>query len=141
AQAPRALVRTDRPEADMRQTVIAAAGLLFAGSALGCMSFSIGGRTEVVAPDGSCSETGTAYLLPGEDLFVYYPIPFVSPPNLVLANKYASQQYQLIEQRSDGFRLKNLDALGNASIEWTARGIKVVPTAAPPITVGSSPPP
>jgi hypothetical protein len=124
----------------MRPTTIVETGLLLVGSALGCMSLSIGERTEVVSPDaGCCVQSGKVHLRPGELLMVYYPIPYPSPPNLVVDNdRDPWGECHVIEQRPDGFQVKNQGVFAH-DVRWTTRGLKgnLPPPLTPtPVTFG-----
>lgn len=117
-------------------------GLLFTAFALGCMSLSFGGRTEVVPADGPCgAQTGQVNVPGQEEAVIYYPVPYLTPPNLVLDAGCVS--CRIVDQKPDHFRVKNLGA-GAELITWKSRGLKagpggcvpaVMPTAEPPPAV------
>ncbi len=115
----------------MRKAIIIATAVVFGISALGCMSLSFGERTEVVTPkspvpvsdDGPVTWNGSQLLAPGEEATIYYPMPFQSPPNLVIADASGSPSptnYYLIEQKADCFRVRNATG-APCRIPWTAR--------------------
>jgi hypothetical protein len=94
------------------------------------MSLSIGGRTEIVSPDGiTYLQSGTVHVGPGHEETVYYPVPFQSPPNLALEEPW--HDWQIVEQRPDCFRIKSLSSFSR-DVRWTARGLRVVPAPVPP---------
>jgi hypothetical protein len=104
----------------MRRFVIAASACCVLTIAIGCMSFSFGDRTEVVAPGVPYTrQTGLVSVPPGQELTIYYPNPYQSPPNLVIADP--SHDCHVSEQHPDYFRVKN-DSAGLRDFEWTARG-------------------
>jgi|SRR5947209_4148889 len=127
----------------MRKGVIAATAITFLTLGVGCMSFSFGGRTEVVSPhetsaiaDVTAEQKGHAQLASGDEITVYYPVPFASPPNLVIHDPAST--CRVVEQRADCFRIKNNASVApwRYDIGWTARGVKTLPPAAvgPPPT-------
>jgi hypothetical protein len=111
----------------MQRTVIVASVLSFLAISLGCMCLSFGERTEVIAPDGPYTrQTGSLTVAPGQELAVYYPSPYPSPPNLVVDDR--SHQCQIIEQRPDCFRVKNVSSTPQ-ELTWTSRGLRGTPPA------------
>jgi hypothetical protein len=58
---------------------------------------------------------------------VFYPRPFASPPNLNFSKKvdklYFHVDYDVIEQRRDGFRISVTSSQSGAAIEWIAVGV------------------
>ena len=118
----------------MRHIVIGVTGLLFLAISLGCMSLSFGGRTEVVAPEGALTrQSDTIHLGPAQEIFVYYPVPYATPPNLVVSDTW--RDCRVVEQRPDGFRVKNMSSSAR-DMDWTARGTKALAAA----VVVTSPP-
>ncbi len=120
----------------MRRTTIIASAVCFLASALGCMSFSFGEHTEVVAPDGNLTkQTGTIHVPPGQEVMVYYPGPYASPPNLVVDDTF--HQCSVIEQRPDGFRVKNSSPFAQ-DVTWSARGMRAATVTVSPAAPGVS---
>jgi hypothetical protein len=114
----------------MRRITICTTATTFLATALGCMSLSFGDRTELVTPDNGFSrQTGQLRLRPGEELIVYYPGGYTAPPNLVVDD--IGHDCRVIEQRPDSFVVKNLSSVAR-DVQWTARGTRVAPPAAPP---------
>jgi len=96
-------------------------GTLFLAICLGCMSLNFGGRTEVMTrEDGPGPQGGKVRLACGEELDVYYPLPYVSPPNL--ETERSSDDVRVVEQRADHFRIQNT-SLFSRELTWTARGV------------------
>jgi len=111
-------------------TLAAAAFVLIV---LGCMSFSIGGKTVVRPPDGNPFEqSGAIELRPGAEQDIFYAIPYASTPNLEIDSTF--DDVDLVEQHPDHFRVRNTsNGLLSRTVEWKARGVKGLPLA--PITV------
>jgi hypothetical protein len=104
---------------------------------LGCMSLSIGCKTE---PDGTVCQEGKVSLHKGQELDVYYPAPYASPPNLELSGD--CDKCDIIEQKADHFRIRCNDPC-DATPHWQARGLRCPPpgTTPPVIVTPSAPPP
>jgi hypothetical protein len=123
--------------------------LLTAGAAvaclvvfLGCMSLNFGTRTEVIQHDDvSYMQTGKVSVPGGQEIEVYYPIPYGSPPNLELCSDW--DHCVVVQQKADHFRVKN-NRLLSTECKWTARGMRVAPPAPPgfpPPVIGPPPVP
>lgn len=111
----------------------ATAALAFVVIITGCMSLSIGGRTNQVVSsssteDGVYQQEGTAHLKGGGDADVYYPVPYQRPPNLELTND--DHHCEIVEQKEDHFRVHNGHAF-HEDIHWKARGLRVVARTGP----------
>lgn len=94
------------------------AGSLLAAS-LGCAVLSIGPTTA----DTSNHQSGKVTIPAGQELDVYYPGPFASPPNLQTETIF--DDCLVIEQRPDHFRIKNPSPFSR-EVRWEARGVAVV---------------
>jgi hypothetical protein len=117
-----------------RRLLGTAAGLFLLGIILGCMSVSFEGRKQIFQHDDQTySQTGKIEIPPGQELEIYYPVPYAGPPNLVVSSTFS--ECQVIEQRPDHFRVKNTMS-SPREITWTARGLKGPPAivATPPQT-------
>src|ERR1700682_6524953 len=116
----------------------ALAAVAFVLIVLGCMSFSIGGKTVVRPPDGNPFEqSGAIELRPGAEQDVFYAIPYASTPNLEIDSMF--DDLDLVELHADHFRVRNTsNVLLSRTVEWKARGVKCLPLA--PITVVPPPP-
>jgi hypothetical protein len=66
-----------------------------------------------------------------EEQDVFYPVPYISPPNLVVHDSFSC--VMVTEQKPDRFRVK---ANGPVDFTWKARGVPV-PTV--PVQLGSAP--
>jgi hypothetical protein len=99
---------------------------VFVAFSLGCMSLSFGGRTEVVTPESSANseglQRGEAFVPPHQDLCVYYPVAYVSPPNLEFESPDSKRLLQIVEQKGDCFRIVNNTSFG-VDCAWKARGM------------------
>jgi hypothetical protein len=71
---------------------------------------------------GTLIQEGTA-IIREEPLEVYYPVPYVSPPNLTLTGSMSAHCI-LVEQKQDHFKAKLAPPWGNnpSSINWKAEG-------------------
>jgi hypothetical protein len=60
------------------------------------------------------------------DFEVFYPKPFTSIPNLTFNKKigsvYIGSEYEVLEQRKDGFKIRMLSIADGRAIEWIAVG-------------------
>src|SRR4051812_19539475 len=84
--------------------------LLFLVIVLGCMSLSIGGHHESIANDESGpAEHGKVTVPAHQELDVYYPAGFVSPPNLAVESTW--DDCVVVSQAPDHFRIKNPDSI------------------------------
>jgi hypothetical protein len=119
------------------RAAVCVGGLLFVGFSLGCMNLSFGGRTQVVSPaahdDPSTADgvqRGKGFVLPGQEVSVYYPVPYAQPPNLQFEETDKKGYLQIVDQKPDHFRVKNISGW-NVDFPWKARGITVASTKAP----------
>jgi hypothetical protein len=120
--------------------------LILAAVLIGCMSFTVGERHEIVSgendlPPNACSgdlleQVGNVRVADHAEVDVYYPYPYISPPNLALEGD--SDHCFIVQQRRDRFRVKNT-GLFDRDVRWRARGLKLV--LAPPVVVPASGPP
>src|SRR5258708_11810469 len=95
------------------RAAVALGGVVFLAFCVGCMNFSFGGKSDVVATqDSDIAQKGKAFVRPGDEVCVYYPTPFQSPPNLEFADPASKQSVQVTEQRADHFRAKNMGPSG-----------------------------
>ncbi|HEY7428396.1 MAG TPA: hypothetical protein VH682_29455 [Gemmataceae bacterium] len=107
---------------------------------LGCMSLSFGGlsigcKTE---PDGTVCQEGKVSMHQGQELDVYYPVPYTSPPNLVLNGD--ADKCEIVEQKADHFRIRCKDPY-DATPHWQARGLRCPPAAITPTVIVNPPVP
>ena len=101
---------------------------------LGCMSFTVGGRTYQSPPiermeDGLFVQTGGIHLAAGADQDVYYPVAYAHPPNLTLDDD-ESDNFSIVEQQADHFRIHNT-SLFSQDATWHARGLHGAPVEPP----------
>jgi hypothetical protein len=104
--------------------------ILFPVLTLGCLSLSFGGGSSSEEPSRA-TQHGSVALHPGEELDVYYPVPYTSPPNLRLEDSLHSAY--LLDQKPDHFRVKNAALFHAQEVSWTARGV----TTTVPVSVVS----
>jgi hypothetical protein len=129
--------------------VTAIAGSLVVLTFLGCMSLTFQGRT-VSVENGTCPEVicekGKVHIAANCIADVYYPHAFSTRPNLEFDDHHDC--CELIEQREDGFRVRNQSSFG-VTMTWKARGVHTEtpsPVVGPPLVVatpatGTVPPP
>src|SRR5262245_48508598 len=90
----------------LRRMVLVTACLLFLAIVLGCMSLSIGSHHEAVSNDESgAMERGKVTVPAHQELDVYYPVAFASPPNLTVDSTW--DDCLVVNQAADHFRIKN----------------------------------
>jgi hypothetical protein len=110
---------------------------------LGCMNFTFGTRSDdppcVEPPDGDAfTQTGCATVRGKAKQDIYYPVPYAFPPNLEATDNFG--HCEVVEQRADHFRVRNRDGL-DATVRWTARGVRYdAPAARPPTPTPSGAP-
>ena len=110
--------------------------LLLAIAQTGCICLSFGGTSES-EDHATFVQTRKLVLQPGQELDVYYPVPYASPPNLEIEDTWRS--CVVIDQKPDHFRIRSDSRFGQVfgeDVKWTARGIR----AATPIAVSVQPP-
>jgi hypothetical protein len=115
----------------------AAAAALLLFIFVGCMSLTIGGRTEVVHHEENVlTQDGEAKVAGDCEMDVYYPVPYPHVPNLTLSSCKPLNAPVLLVQKEDHFRVKNPD-LFPVTVQWTAKGER----QAPPVLVAPVSPP
>lgn len=103
---------------------------VFIGFSLGCMNLGLGGPTEVVTPMvvEKGVQRGKSFAPYAQEMTVYYPQPYVSPPNLEFEDEGKSQLI-IIDQKPDCFRVKNTHV--GREFMWKARGVLATSARAP----------
>ena len=96
------------------------------------LAWSVGCQAVQISPStNDLSHQHGATILPaGQELDVYYPAPFSSPPNLL--TKSIFNDCLVVEQQPDHFRIKNPTPFSR-EVSWEARGLPV--TAPAPVQV------
>ena len=112
---------------------------------LGCMSISIGGFSSVHSDDPELLvQEGKVHLSPNGSETVYYPIPYAHIPNLELSGGIIENEWILVDQQEDHFRIESTRKNGIGTwVCWKARGLKMAPVnpvAPPPVPPPSSEP-
>ncbi len=120
------------------RSAAALAGGLMVLVFLGCMSISIGGPSDVRPGDAECFvQEGKVHLLPNGSELVYYPIPFAHTPNLELCGGFFENEWNLVEQQEDHFRIASTSKSATGTwVSWKARGLKATqaaPAVPPPV--------
>jgi hypothetical protein len=93
---------------------------------LGCMSLSIGERTTLPDDRLAYTQEGSVRVEIGQELDVYYPVPYASPPNLEFKGPGS---YTIVDQQADHFRVRakvESNSIGWVACDWTARGVRAV---------------
>jgi hypothetical protein len=111
---------------------------------LGCMSFTIGGRTYEHDAYTNCYEDGL-YVQRGKiripansEQDVYYPVAYEHPPNVVLEDDH--DDCAVIDQQADHFRVRN-NGLFRETLSWCARGTRSPAVVGPTVTLPAQPAP
>jgi hypothetical protein len=89
--------------------------------------------------DGILEQEGEVTLARGAIQDVYYPVPYISPPNLTVDSPL--QECALVSQKVDHFRVENTCTSGSVSAHWKAKGVKVLLAAPAGPAVPQLPPP
>lgn len=103
-----------------RGYVAAGAALVALVSSMGCLNLQFGGKSSPTEDPSVVPQTSSITIPKGQELTVYYPKPYASPPNLEVDN--SSPNCKLIEQKADHFRVRN-DGAAPLTMTWTARGV------------------
>jgi hypothetical protein len=131
----------------LSRSVLIAAVTVFTVIVIGCMSLQIGGNGEVLTtadtplPPNACSDGmleqhGGVTVPDGREQEVYYPHPYISPPNLTLHGD--CEHCSIIWQKRDRFCIKNT-GLFSRDVQWQAVGLKL--RVGPPPVIVAPPPP
>jgi len=103
-------------------TLAATTALAIALGSLGCMGLDSSG------PNGTQSHEGSVSVPPSTTVEVVYPYPFAAPPTLTI---YAwHSDWKIVEQNEKSFKVSNKNGSKTRSVEWKARGLRVI--QAPP---------
>ncbi len=106
-----------------RLAVIGSATLVVA-ILLGCMNICV--DRSISVEDGICKQTGTVPVQGAQELDVYYPIAYNTPPNLHLKSNF--DDAVPIAQHPDHFRVKNTTNFVR-EVTWEAKGVRQAPAA------------
>jgi hypothetical protein len=98
---------------------------------LGCMSMNVG--NVLTTEDGVLTQSGEVTLNGHKPCTVYYPIPYISTPNLALKDFWDHDDWEIGEQHWDHFSVVRKKSSWGSAIElkWTAKGLRGPPPAAP----------
>jgi hypothetical protein len=98
---------------------------------LGCMSMNVG--NVLTSDEGVLTQSGEVTLNGHKPRTVYYPIPYISTPNLALKDFWDHDDWELVEQHWDHFTVVRKKSSWGSAIElkWTAKGLRGPPPAAP----------
>jgi hypothetical protein len=112
-----------------RRVATGATVALFVLILIGCMAPIFIRETGKKSDDEVFCQKGELQLKPGEELDVYYPVPYASTPNLELRDQFAGMR--IVDQKPDHFRVScTHGTLGPLALEWKARGVKGQPAVA-----------
>jgi hypothetical protein len=128
------------PTQRTRLRIAAALGTVaFIGIVVGCMSFSIGGKTVIKSDEANAFEQeGAVELRPLEVRDIYYPIPYAAPPNLEITCTFHNNDIDLVDQHAEFFRIRNTSTQWSRDVDWKSRGVKTLPPP-PPVTATQAP--
>jgi hypothetical protein len=107
---------------------------------IGCMGLDTSGR------NASLAHEGTVSIPPNSTVEVVYPAPFAAPPTLTIYAWHAD--WKIVDQNEKSFKIFNKNTSKARSVEWKARGLRVMQnppkaemrvistplTTAPPVT-------
>jgi len=105
----------------LRRSAGVVSGLGFLVIILGCMNIQLGGRTVLQEDSLTLTQQGSIAASSGQEVDVFYPVPYASPPNLVLED--FTHNYTVVDQKPDRFRLRNNGPF-TPTCEWTAHGVR-----------------
>ena len=88
---------------------------------LGCLNVNI---DRGVDGEGLCKQSGSVSVPAGEELDVFYPKPFATPPNLTVSSTF--DECVVIAQLPDHFRVRNAGLFAR-NADWEVRGERIVP--------------
>lgn len=92
---------------------------------VGCMNICLD-RSVGVGADGLCKQTGSFTVKGGEEIDVYYPLPYGSPPNVTFNSVFKTYEIVLVSQYPDHFRVKNTGHFAG-EVTWEAKGLRQQP--------------
>jgi hypothetical protein len=98
---------------------------------LGCMNICVD-RSIGTGDDALCKQTGTFAVKGGDELDVYYPAPYASPPNVTFKCMFNEYDFVPVGQYPDHFRVKNTGHFGG-EVTWEAKGVRQAPAVATPL--------
>jgi hypothetical protein len=74
--------------------------------------------------NGTAAHEGSVTIPPDTVVEVVYPAPFATPPTLTI---YAwHSDWEIKEQTEKSFRIRNKNQAKSRSVEWKARGLRVI---------------
>lgn len=100
------------------------AALVALACTMGCVNLQFGGKSNCTEDPSVVPQTSSITIPKGQELTIYYPKAYVSPPNLELDNSSAA--CKIVEQKADHFRVRN-DGATPLTVNWTARGMPAQP--------------
>jgi hypothetical protein len=107
----------------LSRIVAVASAVVLVALVLGCMNICVD-RAITVGEDGISKQSGTIAVASGQELDVYYEIPYGTPPNLTLSS--LNGKCVVIAQMPDHFRVRNT-GIFTINADWEARGLRVPP--------------
>lgn len=116
---------------DLQRVVLGVGSTLLLVIVMGCMGFSVRHQRESInIADGVNTEKGHVTVPARQELDVYYPVPFVSPPNLTINSAFDA--CALVDQQADHFRVRNTFSFPR-EVTWQARGVRSIPLTTIPV--------
>lgn len=117
----------------VRIAISVIAAIMIPMMSMGCLALNFGGWSQKSDDPSIVAQSGSVPIPKGQEVVVYYPRPYASPPNLELEDTF--HNYKIVEQRPDCFRVRNES--GTWDLKWTARGVPVQP---PVVATPTTPP-
>jgi hypothetical protein len=99
--------------------VAGATALAIVLGSIGCMGLDTTSRNATQSHEGSLT------IPPNSTVEVTYPTPFASPPTVSIFAWHSD--WKIVEQNEKSFKIFNKNAAKPRSVEWKARGLRVMP--------------
>jgi hypothetical protein len=113
----------------------AVASLLLLATFIGCMSLEVSEPHSSItrSTEGVITQTGTVTVSGHKPETVFYPIPYISTPNLQIEDEWPHEHWELVEQKWDHFTVRRDRNPWSSPLKlsWTAKGVKGPPPPAP----------
>ena len=104
--------------------------LLVVGATL-LLCLPLGCKSDNKAPPPPVDElrqSGATPLPPDAEMDVYYPVPYISPPSLIIESRHC----EVTLQANDHFRVRTHHYF-RGTLFWKARGVRLIVATPPPV--------
>jgi hypothetical protein len=99
-------------------SVAAAAAMAIVLGSLGCMGLDGGSQ------NGTQSCEGTVNIPPNTTIEVVFPYPFAGPPTLTVYAWHGD--WKIVETTDKSFKISNKNGSKQRTVEWKARGLRIM---------------